>query len=60
MENNKTLVDSKSINYFEVKTVHRSKPMDSGVDLNSSYKMGYSKMGLCIIINNKNLLKTLK
>lgn len=28
--------------------------MDSGIFLDSSYKMDYPEMGLCVIINNKN------
>ncbi|EDL35580.1 caspase 3, isoform CRA_d [Mus musculus] len=35
MENNKTSVDSKSINNFEVKTIHGSKSVDSGIYLDS-------------------------
>lgn len=58
MENNKTSVDSKSINNFEVKTIHGSKSVDSGIYLDSSYKMDYPEMGICIIINNKNFHKS--
>lgn len=58
MDNNKTSVDSKSINNFETKTIHGSKSMDSGIYLDSSYKMDYPEMGLCIIINNKNFHKS--
>lgn len=32
--------------------------MDSGISLDSSYKMDYPEMGLCIIINNKNFYKS--
>ncbi|EDL78892.1 caspase 3, apoptosis related cysteine protease, isoform CRA_a [Rattus norvegicus] len=58
MDNNETSVDSKSINNFETKTIHGSKSMDSGIYLDSSYKMDYPEMGLCIIINNKNFHKS--
>uniref|UniRef100_A0A8C8U3P8 Caspase family p20 domain-containing protein n=1 Tax=Peromyscus maniculatus bairdii TaxID=230844 RepID=A0A8C8U3P8_PERMB len=55
MKNNETSVDSKSIN---IKTIHGSKSMDSGIYLDSSYKMDYPEMGVCIIINNKNFHKS--
>ncbi|ERE86721.1 caspase-3 [Cricetulus griseus] len=58
MENNETSVDSKSIKNFEVKTIHGSKSMDSGMYLDNSYKMDYPEMGVCIIINNKNFHKS--
>ncbi|XP_029412252.1 caspase-3 isoform X2 [Nannospalax galili] len=58
MENNETSVDSKSIRNFEPKVIHGSKSMDSGISLDSSYKMDYPEMGLCIIINNKNFDKS--
>lgn len=32
--------------------------MDSGIYLDSSYKMDYPEMGVCIIINNKNFHKS--
>ncbi|XP_028726181.1 caspase-3 isoform X2 [Peromyscus leucopus] len=58
MENNETSVDSKSINNFEVKTIHGSKSMDSGIYRDNSYKMDYPEMGVCVIINNKNFHKS--
>nr|XP_048311554.1 caspase-3 [Myodes glareolus]XP_048311555.1 caspase-3 [Myodes glareolus] len=58
METDETTVDSKSINNFEVKTIHGSKSMDSGIYLDNSYKMDYPEMGVCIIINNKNFHKS--
>jgi caspase 3 len=32
--------------------------MDSGISLDSSYKMDYPEMGVCVIINNKNFHKS--
>ncbi|XP_023486170.1 caspase-3 isoform X2 [Equus przewalskii] len=58
MENSKISVDSKSIKNSETKILHGSKSMDSGISLDSSYKMDYPEMGLCIIINNKNFHKS--
>ncbi|XP_046504640.1 caspase-3 [Equus quagga] len=58
MENSKISVDSKSIKNSETKILHGSKSMDSGISLDSSYKMDYPEMGLCIIINNKNFYKS--
>ncbi|KAL4823360.1 hypothetical protein H8958_000747, partial [Nasalis larvatus] len=58
MENTENSVDSKSIKSVELKTIHRSKSVDSGVSLDNSYKMDYPEMGLCIIINNKNFHKS--
>uniref|UniRef100_A0A8C6E4Z1 Caspase 3 n=1 Tax=Moschus moschiferus TaxID=68415 RepID=A0A8C6E4Z1_MOSMO len=54
MENTENSVDSKSIKTSEIKILHGSKSMDSGISLEESYKMDYPEMGLCIIINNKN------
>ncbi|XP_007939063.1 caspase-3 [Orycteropus afer afer] len=54
MDTTENSVDSKSIKNFETKIFHGSKSMDSGISLDSSYKMDYPEMGLCIIINNKN------
>lgn len=53
MENAEISVDSKSIN-SETKILQGSKSVNSGISLESSYKMDYPEMGLCIIINNKN------
>lgn len=47
-------MDAKSVKNSEVKIMHGSKSMDSGISLDSSYKMDYPEMGLCLIINNKN------
>lgn len=58
MENTNNSVDSKSINNSEIKLLHGSKSMDSGISLEDSYKMDYPEMGLCIIINNKNFHKS--
>ncbi|KAM9576220.1 caspase-3 isoform 1-T1 [Trichechus inunguis] len=54
MENTENSVDSKSIKNLETKIFHGSKSVDSEISLDSSYKMDYPEMGLCIIINNKN------
>uniref|UniRef100_A0A2K5DWV2 Caspase family p20 domain-containing protein n=1 Tax=Aotus nancymaae TaxID=37293 RepID=A0A2K5DWV2_AOTNA len=58
MENTENSVDSKSIKNLEPKIRHGSKSMDCGISLDKSYKMDYPKMGLCIIINNKNFHKS--
>lgn len=57
MENSENSVDSKSIKNSEMKILHGSKSVDSGISLDNSYKMDYPEMGLCIIINNKNFHK---
>ncbi|KAI5943771.1 Caspase-3 [Manis javanica] len=54
METSENSVDSKSIKNSETKIFHGSKSVDSGIFLDSSYKMDYPEMGLCVIINNKN------
>lgn len=54
MEDSNLSVDAKSIKNSEVKIIHGSKSMDSGISLDSRYKMDYPEMGLCLIINNKN------
>uniref|UniRef100_A0A8C0VSN6 Caspase family p20 domain-containing protein n=1 Tax=Castor canadensis TaxID=51338 RepID=A0A8C0VSN6_CASCN len=58
MEISENSVDSKSIKNFETKIIHGSKSMDSGISLDSSYKMDYPEMGVCVIINNKNFHKS--
>ncbi|XP_060039944.1 caspase-3 isoform X2 [Erinaceus europaeus] len=58
MENSENSVDSKSIKNSEMKNLHGSKSVDSGISLDNSYKMDYPEMGLCIIINNKNFHKS--
>nr|XP_058158530.1 caspase-3 isoform X3 [Dasypus novemcinctus] len=58
MENIENSVDSKSIKNSETKISLGSKSVDSGISLDSSYKMDYPEMGLCIIINNKNFHKS--
>ncbi|XP_074251750.1 caspase-3 isoform X1 [Saimiri boliviensis] len=58
MENTENSVDSKSIKNSELKIIHGSKSVDSGISLDNSYKMDYPEMGLCIIINNKNFHKS--
>ncbi|XP_006834493.1 PREDICTED: caspase-3 [Chrysochloris asiatica] len=60
MENSGDSVDSKSIKNSETKIFHGSKSMDSGISLDSCYKMDYPEMGLCIIINNKNFHSSTK
>lgn len=54
MENSEISVDSKSIKNSEIKIIHGSKSVDSGISLDNSYKMDYPEMGVCLIINNKN------
>ncbi|XP_048186458.1 caspase-3 isoform X2 [Perognathus longimembris pacificus] len=46
MENPENSVDSKSIKTFETKIIQGSKSMDSGISLDSSYKMDYPEMGM--------------
>uniref|UniRef100_A0A2K6JPP2 Caspase-3 n=1 Tax=Rhinopithecus bieti TaxID=61621 RepID=A0A2K6JPP2_RHIBE len=58
MENTENSVDSKSIKSLELKTIHGSKSVNSGISLDNSYKMDYPEMGLCIIINSKNFHKS--
>uniref|UniRef100_A0A2K5PZH5 Caspase-3 n=1 Tax=Cebus imitator TaxID=2715852 RepID=A0A2K5PZH5_CEBIM len=57
-ENTENPVDSKSIKNLEPKVRHGSESMDCGISLDNSYKMDHPKMGLCIIINNKNFHKS--
>lgn len=54
MENSEISVDAKSIKNSEIKIIHGSKSVDSGISLDNSYKMDYPEMGVCLIINNKN------
>ncbi|XP_004610417.2 caspase-3 [Sorex araneus] len=54
MENSEISVDAKSVKNSEVKVIHGSKSVDSGIALDNSYKMDYPEMGVCLIINNKN------
>ncbi|EGW06745.1 Caspase-3 [Cricetulus griseus] len=58
MENNENSVDSKSIKNFEVKTIHGSKSMNSGIYLDSSCEMDYLEMGVRMIIKKKNFHKS--
>ncbi|KAM8786290.1 caspase-3 [Rhynchonycteris naso] len=58
MEDTGNSVDSKSIKNSETKLLHGSKSMDSGISLDSSYRMDYPEMGLCLIVNNKNFHKS--
>ncbi|OBS66899.1 hypothetical protein A6R68_04559 [Neotoma lepida] len=47
-----------SLPLLQEKTIHGSKSMDSGISMDSSYKMDYPERGVCIIINNKNFHKS--
>ncbi|XP_075412948.1 caspase-3 [Tenrec ecaudatus] len=60
METSENSVDSKSVKSLEAKIFHGSKSGDPSVPLDSSYKMDYPEMGLCIIINNKNFHSSTK
>ncbi|XP_049628637.1 caspase-3-like [Suncus etruscus] len=53
MENSEISVDAKSIKYSEIKIIHGSKSVDSGISLDIRYKMDYPEMGVCLVINNE-------
>uniref|UniRef100_A0A8C8SDG8 Caspase-3 n=1 Tax=Pelusios castaneus TaxID=367368 RepID=A0A8C8SDG8_9SAUR len=46
--------DAKSLIGSQGKSIPVSKSMDSGIQSDESYKMDYSEIGICVIINNKN------
>ncbi|XP_049628638.1 caspase-3-like [Suncus etruscus] len=54
MENSEISVDAKSIKNSEIKIIHGSKSVDSGISLDIRYKMDYPEMGVCLVINNEN------